>query len=78
MPIRGIIILSCPIEACIFYEREKQIAQKRARKLAHRRTRGTMKAFLFRLAVAIKDFGERKRKPWLIRLGLKLKWRVMQ
>jgi hypothetical protein len=28
-----------------------------------------MKAFLFRLAVAIKDFGERKRKPWLIRLG---------
>jgi hypothetical protein len=37
-----------------------------------------MKAFLFRLAVAIKDFGERKRKPWLIRLGLKLKWRVMQ
>lgn len=39
---------------------------------------GIMKAFLFRLAVAIKDFGERKRKPWLIRLGLKLKWRVMQ
>jgi hypothetical protein len=39
---------------------------------------GIMKAFLFRLAIRIKDFGERKRKPWLIRLGLKLKWRVMQ
>ena len=37
-----------------------------------------MKAFLFRLAIRIKDFGEQKRKPWLIRLGLKLKWRVMQ
>lgn len=37
-----------------------------------------MKGFLFRLAVAIKDFGERNRMPWLIRLGLNLKWRVMK
>jgi hypothetical protein len=39
---------------------------------------GIMKAFLFRLAIRIKDFGEQKRKPWLIRLGLRLKWRIMQ
>ena len=52
-----------------------KIKLTRARKLAQG---GIMKGFLFRLAVRIKDYGEQKRMPWLIRLGLRLRWEVMK
>jgi len=64
--------LHCFNIVIVYTERErKQIAQKRQKGVKD-------EAFLFRLAIRIKDFGEQKRKPWLIRLGLRLKWRVMQ
>lgn len=32
-----------------------------------------MAGFLYRMAIAIKDYGERKRKPRVIRLGLRMR-----
>ena len=61
------------IFAIVYTERERKTDRPETGKKGKK-----MKAFLFRLAIRIKDFGEQKRKPWLIRLGLRLKWRVMQ
>jgi hypothetical protein len=32
-----------------------------------------MKGFMYRLAIAVKDFGERRKIPALIRLGMAIK-----
>ena len=37
-----------------------------------------MFGFMYRRAVALKEFGERHNLPWLIRLGLAIKDRVME
>jgi hypothetical protein len=38
--------------------------------------RGTMRGFIYRMAVGIKEFGERHIISWLIRLGLWIRERV--
>jgi hypothetical protein len=35
-----------------------------------------MRGFIYRLGVRFKDFGERHKLPWLVRLGLWIKGRV--
>jgi hypothetical protein len=37
-----------------------------------------MAGFLYRLAVGIKDCGERNRIGWMIRLGLRIRGRIMR
>jgi hypothetical protein len=37
-----------------------------------------MCGFIYRMAIRFKDFGERHKLPWLIRLGLWIRERVIE
>jgi hypothetical protein len=32
------------------------------------------RAWLYNLSVRVREFGERHKLPWIIRLGIRLKW----